>query len=157
ARNYSLLMLWVCLAGAALLAMRRRLTAGGTAGYLAAACAGLLSNLSFALLAPLHLRWGLGEPGQRRRRAMILAGGVLALALALAPWAPQIARTWDWQRLHFGRGEAAGETPLRGTTTFHPGAVPFALHAFAVGYTLGPSLRELRADPSVATLRRHAL
>ena len=33
--------------------------------------------------------------------------------------------------------------------------MPFALHAFAVGYTLGPALRELRLHPGAATLRRH--
>jgi hypothetical protein len=33
--------------------------------------------------------------------------------------------------------------------------VPFALHAFAVGYSLGPSLRELRRSPSAVALARH--
>jgi hypothetical protein len=34
--------------------------------------------------------------------------------------------------------------------------VPYALHAFSVGYTLGPSLRELKLHPGAGTLLRHA-
>jgi mannosyltransferase len=154
ARNYSLLMLCAVWSALALLGLGRRVTARGVAGGVAAVWAGLLSNLSFALLAPLHLRWWLGEAGGRRRRVGVLAGAALAVALLLAPWAPQIAHTWDWSRLHRGRAQA-GETPLRGGTTFHAAAVPFALHAFAVGYTLGPSLRELRGAEPSRTLRRH--
>jgi hypothetical protein len=43
---------------------------------------------------------------------------------------------------------------LRGSKTFHVAEVPFALHAFAMGYSGGPSLRELRGDP-VAAVRAH--
>ncbi len=161
-RNYALLMLAACLSGAWLLALRRRPRASGVVGYLVAAGAGLLSNLSFAFVAPLHLRWALGaeggspDPARRARRRWATLGGALALALLVLPWTPQAVRVWDWQRLHPGRTATQPQPPLRGHTTFHAAAVPFALHAFAVGYTLGPSLRELRADASLETLRRHA-
>lgn len=157
ARNYMLLVLCVCLAGAFLTGPARR-----APGYLVAAWAGLLSNFSFALLAPLHLRWwlagpreGAGSPVPWRR----LAGGaalLLALLVLLSPWAPQVLRTWDWSRLQPARAAApAEEPPLRGATTFHAAAVPFALHAFAVGYTLGPPLRELKAGVATAALAGH--
>jgi hypothetical protein len=68
---------------------------------------------------------------------------------------PRIRSTWDWDRLRPGRTAEHTETPLRGSTTFHAAAVPFALHAFAVGYTLGPSLHELRQADGVRTLARH--
>jgi 4-amino-4-deoxy-L-arabinose transferase-like glycosyltransferase len=156
ARNYSLLMLCACVSGALALDLRERLTVRGAALYVATAWAGLLSNLSFAFPFPLHLAWALGPRGQRMRRAA-LAGVVALVVLAAAiPWAPQATRIWDWQRLHPGRAVEHGEARLRGATTFHAAAVPFAAHAFAVGYTLGPSLRELRADHSFATVRRHA-
>ena len=156
ARNYSLLMLCACVSGALVLDLRERLTGPGVIGYVATAWAGLLSNLSFTFLFPLHLAWALGRRGERLRRGVIAAlVAPLVLAAAL-PWAPQAARIWDWQRLHPGRSIEHSETPLRGATTFHAAAVPFAAHAFAVGYTLGPSLRELRADHSAATVRRHA-
>jgi hypothetical protein len=80
----------------------------------------------------------------------------VVLALIVLPWLPQLARVWDWRRLDPTRAAPAGEAPLRGGTTFHAGAIPFALHAFAVGYTLGPALRELRADSPARALARHA-
>ncbi len=89
-------------------------------------------------------------------RALKLAAGAALLALVALPWVPQIARTWDWARLAPAREARQGETPLRGSTTFHPGALPFTLHTFAVGYTLGPSLRELKASP-LATVKKHAV
>jgi mannosyltransferase len=156
ARNYALLILCTCLAGAVLVdfAWRPRARA---AGYLAMAWAGLLSNFSFALIMPLHLRWWLAPGAQRTfpppgswRRAL----GPLALALALfvllLPWAPQVFHIWDWKQLHPVRVAAVEEAPLRGSTTFHVAAVPFAIHALAVGYTFGPSLRELRGGAEAA-------
>ncbi|MGH7729800.1 MAG: hypothetical protein ACRENJ_00950, partial [Candidatus Eiseniibacteriota bacterium] len=117
--------------------------------------AGLLSNLSFALLAAAHLRWWLDTPGSPARR-LARAGLVAASLLLLAsPWVPQIRRVWDWDRLRPGRAAGATEMPLRGTTTFHAAALPFAAASFAVGYTLGPPVRELRAHPGLATLRPH--
>ena len=175
ARPYAMLILMVCVSSALILdlAGRARVPAevsrrGRAASYAFVAAAGVLTSPSFAFVLPLHLRWWLAAPGasqdaaagalraSRLRRARQAAIAVVVLGALALPWAPQALRTWDWQRLHPGRVAAPEETALRGATTFHPAAVPFALHAFAVGYTLGPSLRELRADPSARTLARHA-
>ena len=159
ARGYMQLILCACLGGAFLLGPARRGPAPWTraAAYLAAAGAGLLTSFSFALLAPLHLRWWLAgdgttgaadapsaPPGGARRRLGVAALVALALLLLLSPWAGRVWRTWDWQRLHPAHRATAEEAPLRPGSTFHGAAIPFALHAQAVGYTLGPSLRELR-------------
>ncbi len=161
ARSYMLLILCACVASALLVGPARR---GGTlaraAGYVAAAGAGLLTSFSFALLAPLHLRWWLAEdgtapPGGRARRLGGAALVALALLLLLAPWAGRVWSTWDWQRLHPAREAPAEEAPLRPGSTFHAGAIPFALHAQAVGYTLGPPLRELRGGGAGAAVARH--
>ena len=161
ARNYALLILCTCLAGAVLVGSARRPFARG-AGYLAMAWAGLLSNFSFVLLMPLHLRWWLapGAPGASPppgpgRRALVPLALALALFALLSPWAPQVLHAWDWKRLHPARAAAVGEAPLRGSTTYHLAAVPFALHALAVGYTLGPSLRELHGGAPSAAVTRH--
>jgi 4-amino-4-deoxy-L-arabinose transferase-like glycosyltransferase len=161
ARNYSLLILCVCLAGAVLLTPIRR-PLGHGAAVLALAWAGLLSNFSFGLLAPLYLRWWLtGGDGGGGRRGGWRSGlpGALALALVLAllvaPWVPQVRQAWDWRRLEPAYASGPGETPLRGSTTFHAAAIPFALHALAVGYSLGPSLRELHGASMSAALRHH--
>jgi len=152
ARNYVLLMLCACLAAWALLRMRESLTGPRVAAAIGALAAGILAGFPFALLAPLHLKWWLSGANQARR-VLLLGAGVLVVLLVASPWIPTAIRTWDFRRL--GVGADAG-APLRGETTFHPAAIPFALHAFVVGYTLGPSLRELRAHPGAATLRRHA-
>ncbi len=157
ARNYTLLMLCACLSTTLLLRLRRRMSAPGVVGYITVAWAGLLSNLSFALLAAAHLRWWLGTPGSRARRLVRMAMVALGLLLLASPWVPQIRNIWDWQRLQPSRVVDAAEIPLRGATTFHAAALPFAAASFAVGYTLGPPVRELRANPGAATLRPHLL
>jgi 4-amino-4-deoxy-L-arabinose transferase-like glycosyltransferase len=169
ARNYMLLILCTCLAGVALLGSGRRPFVRAL-GYLIAAGAGLLSSFAFALLAPLHLRWWLmedlgrdrdsggrggraGTAGPARVLGPVIVGAVLFLLLL--PWMPQVLRTWDWRRLDPRPAAHVDAAPLRGSTTYHAGAIPFALHALAVGYTLGPSLRELKSGPAGAAVARH--
>ena len=154
ARNYAFVMLAAVASTAVLLefAANGRLTAA--ARYLLLAAAGALSNLSFVLLVPFHLRVWLspGPARPARVRALVLAAGLAVLVAA--PWLPAIGGIWDWSRLLPGRAVAADEAALRGGTTFHAAALPFALHAMLVGYTGGPSLRELRVD-AFGALRAH--
>jgi mannosyltransferase len=152
ARNYTSLMLWVSVSSALLLGLARRLTTVRAAGYVGAAGLGLLSNFSFAMMAPVQLRWWIGPPGGRVRR-LLLAGAAAVLVLAIAAaWVPQVARIWDWRRLNPERRVAATETPLRGSTTFHVAAIPFAAYTIAAGSTLGPPVRALRVDTGMRTL-----
>jgi 4-amino-4-deoxy-L-arabinose transferase-like glycosyltransferase len=153
-RNYAFLLLGATLATAALFELGQRFDRRGVLRYLVAAVAALLSNLSFALLLPLHA-WRWFAPGPARRARLVSSAVVAAgLLLALLPWLSALGGIWDWSRLAPGRDPAAGEAALRGETTFHPAAVPFALHAMLMGYSGGPSLRGLRADPGGA-LRAH--
>lgn len=153
ARNYTLMMLLGCVASALLLGMRERISTAGAARWAGTAAAGILSNFAFGLLAPLHLKWWLARPSGRRP-GLLLACGV-GLLLVLSPWIATALGTWDFGRLEPGRETQVEETPLRGANTFHPAALPFTAHVFAVGYTVGPPLRELRADPAGA-VRAHA-
>jgi mannosyltransferase len=155
-RNYALLLLCTVLASSSLLEMTRVPRARTALGYLAAATAGLLSNWSFVLGLPAQLWWWWRRPEGRRARMAWLAAALVVLTLAALPFVPHVLSTWDWSRLSPGHAQTAGEPALRGPTTFHAAAVPYALFVFSVGYTLGPSLRELRADPGAATLVRHA-
>ncbi len=153
-RNYAFVMLAAAGATALVLELHRRCEPAGVARYVAVALAGALSNLSFALLIPLHLRlWWAPGPTRRWRLQSLAAVAAVALLVTL-PWLSAIGGTWDWSRLAPGRETPATEAPLRGETTFHVAAVPFALHALLMGYTGGPSLGELRVDP-VAALRAH--
>lgn len=156
ARNYSLLMLCVAVSGALLVAMRDRLVPGRLLAYALTALAGLLSNLSFAFLAPLHLAWWLGSRQRRGPRLAVAGALVLLLVLALVPWVGSIRGTWDWQRLNPARIPEVHEGELRPGSTFHAVAIPWAFQSFAGGYTLGPSLRALRADRSWTALAPYA-
>jgi 4-amino-4-deoxy-L-arabinose transferase-like glycosyltransferase len=155
ARNYALLILCVCVSTALLPGMAQRSSARGAAGYLVASAAGILSNLSFAFMAPLHLRFWIGPREGRSQRLGRMAWIVAGLALIASPWLAESWKVWDWDRLHPAREAPVQEAPLRGETTFHPGAVPFAAHVFSTGYTFGPSLRELRADGPARAVRAH--
>lgn len=152
ARNYSLLILCVTVGGALLLGMRERIAAGPLLAYAVTAIAGLLSNLSFAFLGPLHLSWWLGDPARRRTRIVLVAVLVVLVGLAMIPWLGSIRGAWDWQRLNPLRTAPAHEGELRPGSTFHAVAVPWAFQTFATGYTLGPSLRELRQGRSWSTI-----
>lgn len=154
-RNYAFLMLAAALATAALLECERRCDARAVARYALLAAAGLLSNFAFALLAPFHLLRAVAPGPTRRARLTALAVVGAVLVLVALPWLPAARGIFDWSRLSPARAVPAGEAPLRGETTFHPAAYPFALHAFCMGYSGGPSLRELRAAP-LAAARTHA-
>ncbi len=151
-----LLMLCVCLSAAAMLRLRQRPSAVGAAAWLATTWAGLLSNFSFALLAPIELGWWLTAKTTPARRASGAAIAGAVLLVLMSPWVLKAVQVWDFQRLA-ARTASASAAPLRGETTFHPAAYPFTLHAFAVGYTLGPALRELRSGNPAATLAHHGV
>jgi hypothetical protein len=87
-----------------------------------------------------------------RLRALRIAA--LVTVVAALPWLPAIGSIWDWSRLSPGRAMHSGETALRGPTTFHAAAVPFAVHTAFMGFSGGPSVRELRRSP-VDAVRAH--
>ncbi len=153
-RNYSFAMLASAAATGLLLGLHRRCGPRDVVRYLGVAAAGALSNLSFALLLPLHLRLWLAAGPTRAARVRALALVAAGALLVSLPWLPAIGGIWDWSRLAPGREPSAAEAPLRTSGTFHAAAVPYALHAMLVGYSGGPSLRELRAGPARA-VRAH--
>ena len=139
-RNYAFLLLASVLATAALLELQRRCTPAGVLRYAAAAAAGSLSNLSFALLVPLHLRLWLAAGPTRRAR-------LVALAVTAGAYRAGRSAVAAGHRRHLG---LVAPRPRRrhphkqgqgfvGSNTFHVAALPFALHAFAMGYAGGPT------------------
>lgn len=154
-RNYSLLVFFTVLAIIAL----QRLDSDGRLrrSIPLAICwiAGLLSNLSMLFHMVGALIWGLVR---FRKRTAVLLGLILAAVLsviALLPW-----------EIEFYRGQLAdshalslnavpeGER-LRGKSTAPMLAIPYAIYAFSAGFSLGPSLRELRRSPSLETVAKH--
>ena len=153
-RNYAFVILASAGATGLLFELHNRCRPRDVVAYVLTALAGALSNLSFALLAPLHLWLWLAPGPTRRARVISLAVVTGVVVLAVLPWLPAIGGVWDWSRLSPGRSLDAGETALRGETTAHPAAIPFAFHAMLMGYTGGPSLAELRKAP-IPALRAH--
>jgi uncharacterized membrane protein len=153
-RNYAFVMLAAVLATASLLALHDRVTPLRTGRYVLCVLAGVLSNLSFALLVPFHAALWLAPGVTRgaRLRALRIVG--IVAVIAVLPWLAAIGRTWDWSRLSPGREMHAGESALRGQTTYHLAAVPFAVHTAFMGFSGGPSMRELRRSPMDA-VRAH--
>ncbi len=141
-RGYAFVLLFAAAAGLVMVQAIRGGITGGRAVLLAAlGFGGLGGNFSFLfLLAAFALTVPLvGRPRAPRGWLMwmvALGGGVL---LAL-PWLLEAAGIWEVGRVV--PGAATGEA-LRGDSTFHPGAIPFALFALVNGFTLGPSLAEL--------------
>jgi hypothetical protein len=119
---------------------------------LAVAC-----NLSAVFFAAGLQIWVLARLRRAPRRAWSMwAVAHVALALVLLPYAMQITRQVRPERMVGVETDLGGDAPLRGATTLHPMALPYAAYSFAAGYSLGPTLEELRLDPGAAMHARHA-
>lgn len=138
-RNYALLIFFVVLSSGAYLRLPH---AGGRAIlYTVANLCGLLSNL--AHLFTLLIQGGYELATRRRIRRLAFVSWALT-ALALSPW---IYRFWVRHLEPSGALDLApieATERLRGETTAPLLGIPFTYFVFSVGYSLGPSLRELR-------------
>ena len=154
-RNYAFTFLFASLVAWAALAYVRRPRARSAIAVGAAELAAIASNLN-ALFFIVGLGiWGI--VGLRARRRAL--GGWIALhvavGLVLVPYGWEITHQVRPERLVGVETDFGQDEPLRGATTLHPMAVPYTAYAFAAGYSLGPTLEELRADPRAATEPRH--
>jgi hypothetical protein len=143
ARNYSFAILFATLAAWAAVRWHQRASRADGLLFVLAAWLGLLSNLNVALMLPVLLAYVALPHDGRVGRPWAVLGAAAALVVLEAPWLLEYAQRLALRRLAPGRPVLPGETPLRGATTFSWGALPFSLYAFSVGYTLGPTLREL--------------
>jgi uncharacterized membrane protein len=119
--------------------------------------AGLLCNFStaFTLVAQgaAFFRGG----GVSRRSIGRWALVVLVAAVLVSPWLYRLTTYVDFGRLATPvmPGELDETQRLRGETTFRIESIPYAAYAYSVGMSLGPSLRELHGDASLATVVKH--
>ncbi len=148
-RGYVFAMLFAALAMSALLDWRARGTRRDFVALVAWTVLTTWSNMSGVLLVPVFAgaMFLARPPGRGRFAPTLLFLGLVGFALA--PWIGyhfvQRMGWLEWGRLVPGRPlEAAGE-PLRGELTFSWLGIPFTFYVFSVGYTLGPSLRDLRS------------
>jgi hypothetical protein len=154
-RNYAFTILFATALLAAAWGMVQRPTGRRAAALGVAELASVTSNLNGLFLAIGVGAWGLWMLRRDRRgRAAWLMTQVLVVA-CLVPYAWRITHQVRPERLVGVETDFGSKEPLRGTTTLHPLAVPYTAFAFAAGYSLGPTLAELRGDPGVAARPRH--
>jgi len=156
-RNYAFLMLFAVLAE---WAFRRLLARGPQGGRLAAyglaLLAGFFSNLSmlFLVLAQALRLLLLIRPVNRQLWLRILGVWIL-VALCLTPWAIRFyQRQVAPSQLLTTEAVPAAEK-LRQETTDTILGVPYTFYAFATGYSLGPSRRDLWTAGPVAAVRQY--
>jgi mannosyltransferase len=109
------------------------------------AFAGLLSNLSVAFVMAAHFLFLLLVPGRRRMLGKWMVA-VLVVLLLFSPWVRHIAVRANPERVV---GGDTGE-PLPGGARFSAMALPYSLFTYSVGYSLGPSVRDLQIRSSEA-------
>lgn len=113
--------------------------------------AGLVSNLTMALLGAVHLLYLLIE----RRPVRVVFWWLVAVVVVLvafSPWLNEIAVRVRPERVVTGEEVE----PLLTGSRLSVMAVPYSLYTFGVGYSLGPSPRHLQTDRGGA-LRQNAL
>jgi uncharacterized membrane protein len=140
-RGYAFAVLFVLAMSYLFVEWLGRPSARTLALYAACLLAGLLSNLSAGFVALAHFGYLAFVPG----RSKLLGRWVVAVFVVLllfSPWMREIVTGSNPERLV---GGDTGE-PLAGGASFSAMALPYTFYTFSVGYSLGPSLREIKGD-----------
>jgi uncharacterized membrane protein len=139
-RGYSFVVLFSILASHFFIQWLSRPTARNGLFYGIFLFAGLISNLSAGFVAASHLVYLLATPGKRRLVGRWIVV-VFVVLLVFSPWVRQMI-----ERSIAGPAGGAASEPATGGGGLSLLAVPYAYFTYAVGYTLGPSVRALQAD-----------
>jgi len=154
-RNYAFTILFAIAVLAAAHGFERRATTRRAAVLGLAELASIASNLNGLFFAIGIGIWGLAcMRGDRRRLGLWMATHAVVVA-CLVPYAWQVTHQVRPERLVGVETDFGSDAPLRGETTLHPLALPYTAYAFAAGYSLGPTLAELRHDPRAAARSAH--
>lgn len=157
-RNYAFAVLFV-MAGA--VGVDRLLLRDTRARVLAlAACiaASVLSNFSATFSFVVHGVSYFKRAGVSRATVARAAAVLVLVVVLTSPWIYRVTTFVDFGRLAtpVRPGQLDTDERLRGETTFRLESVPYAAFAYSVGFTLGPSLRELHDGASMTRVfERH--
>jgi hypothetical protein len=158
-RNYAFAVCFVLLGCVQIDRALARWSRGRAVAVAACVAAAALSNFStvfaFAAQSLVFLRRG----GWTRTAWARWAAVAALAALLISPWIYRVNTYVDFSRLVTPvlPGEIDVNERLRGETTVRMASIPYAAYAYSVGFTLGPSLRELHEDAGFASVvRRHA-
>jgi len=156
-RNYAFAVFFVLLGCVQIDRAVVRWSSGRALAIAGCVAAAALSNFStvfaLAVQSPVWLRrsgW--------TRVAWARWGVTVALAaLLISPWIYRVTTYVDLSRLATPvlPGEIEPAQRLRGDTTVRLESVPYLAYTYCVGFTLGPSLRELHDNASLTAVVRH--
>jgi hypothetical protein len=155
-RNYAFLVLFALLSTAAIRRLEEREGPGAIAGVIASWAGGLLCNMSFAFHAVAAGIYALGRVRVERRLLIGLAISGAMTAVILLPWEIEFFERRVQNSYLLKLESVPEEMKLRGETTAPVSGIPFALYAFSVGYSFGPSLRDLHEGAPIDAITRHA-
>lgn len=139
-RGYSFVVLFAILATYFFIQWLSRPTPRNGLFYGIFLFAGLVSNLSAGFVAASHLVYLVATAGKRRLMGKWIVV-VFVVLLVFSPWVRQMI-----ERSLPDHAEARSAEPLMGGGGLSILGVPYMYFTYAVGYTLGPSVRELQAD-----------
>jgi mannosyltransferase len=156
-RNYAFLVLFTVLAIGAIQRLEAQGRLRSILGLAFSWIAGLLFNLSFLFHIGSAGLWGLIRMRRRPARIAALAAAAAITLLAMLPWGLEFYHERISQSYLLRLEPVPQEEKLRGEATAPVLALPYAAYAWSVGYSLGPSVRELRRSPSAQVLARHPI
>lgn len=159
-RNYAFAVVFV-MAGAVCVDRLLARDAHSRAAALAACVvAAVLSNFSATFSFVAEAVSYFGRAGVSRKSLARFVSVTLLVVAMLSPWIYRVTTYVDFGRLAtpVRPGQLDAGERLRGDTTFRAEAIPYSAFAYSVGFTLGPSLRDLHDGTSVkSVLARHGV
>jgi hypothetical protein len=157
-RNYAFAVFFVMAGAVGVDRFLAQATRSRAAALAVAVAASVLSNFSATFSFVVHALSYFKRGGVSRATVARWAGVTILVIVLISPWIYRLSTYVDLGRLAtpIRPGELDAAERLRGDTTFRIEAIPYAAFAYSVGFTLGPSLRELHDVTSLGgVLVRH--
>lgn len=108
----------------------------------------LLSNLTASFVVAAHFFYMLASPTRRRLMGRWFVA-IFAVLLLFSPWIREIIVRVSPQKAILSQAIE----PPKGGAELSAHILPYSVYTMSVGYTLGPSTREIKANPSLAIKR----
>lgn len=156
-RNYAFVVFATLLAIWAVRGLEEKGGIASIARVIASWTSGLLLNMSFAFHVAAAALYGLLRLRKEKSFLLGLAASAVVTAILLLPWEIGFYQRRVQGSYLLKTGAVPETALLRGETTAPLLGIPYAAYSFAVGFSLGPSLRELHDLPAREAVARHPL
>jgi uncharacterized membrane protein len=157
-RNYSMFLFFAMAACFFFERMMRADTKFDRVSYIVSIACAALCNFTAAYLFLVHTSIYFLRGGFSTRTIVRWAAISLVILAVISPWVYRIYEFIDVSDLvtPVKPGQLDTTERLRGETTIAPEVLPYAFYTYSVGFSLGPSTRELHENNSLGhVLRRH--